>query len=327
MQEINTLLIQISVMLLMALIGYLSGKTGYLPENTSSYLSKTVIRLTESALILATMTAYNFDDKTLSEGLHVAVFAFVFMLMALLIGVLVSRLLKLKRQSANVFASHLMFGNVGYLALPLFKAVFGEKAVVLAAFYIIVFDLFLWTIGLYMLDKRREVSLKGVLKKFVNSNTIACVIGLIFALFNLQQYIKADKTASLVYDIFYKTVSPIGNCTQPLVMLFIGLQMAENSSGGIVNLLKKPVTLVLSVLKLVVIPALSLGILLLLGDFVDPYVRTIVVMEMAMPCGAIIAALSSELGSDSQLATDNMVYTTVLSMFTLPVFTILLNSL
>lgn len=327
MQEINTLLVQISVMLLMALIGYISGKTGYLPENTASYLSKTVIRITESALILSTMTAYDFDAQTLSDGLYVAVFAFIFMLLSLLIGVIIARLLKLKSESSNVFAAHLMFGNVGYLALPLLKAVFDDKAVVLAAFYIMVFNLFMWTIGLYMLDKNREFSLKRVLKKFINTNTIACVIGLVFALLNLQQYIKADKTATLVYNIFYNTVSPIGNCTQPLVMLFIGLQFAENPSGGIVNLLKKPVTLVLSVLKLIAIPALALGIMLLLGDLVDPYVRTIVVMETAMPCGAIVAALSSEFGSDYQLATDNMIFTTVLSMFTLPIFTLLLSSL
>lgn len=327
MQEISTLLTQVAVMLLMAIIGYIAGKTRFLPENTGPVLSRIVLRLTAPALILSTLTAYNFDAKTLSDGLWVSALATIFILFSLLVGAVSSRLLKLNEDSANVFKTHMMFGNVSYLAVPLFKAIFSEKAVVFAAFYILGNELLMWTVGVYLLDKRRGVNLGGALKKFINANTIACLIGVIFALTNLQQYIKASTAASFVYNIFYSTVTPLGNCTLPLVMLFIGLQMAENPSGGIVNILKKPVTLVMSLLKLLVIPAVSLVILLLVGDMVDPYVVTVVVMELAMPCGAIVVAISSERGSDYRQATDNMIYTTVFSLITLPLFMLLLNSL
>lgn len=331
MQEINTLVVQVSVMLLIALIGYIAGKTGYLPENTGSYLSKIVVWITAPALILSTLTSYDFDAQTLSDGLWVAVSALIFMLSSLPIGLLFARILKLKRQSANVFAAHLMFGNVSYMAVPLFKVIFGEKAVVFAAFYIIAFESLMWTIGIYLLGegkgKGKGKGKKNALKRFINANTIACMIGLVFALANLQKYIKANAAASYIYNIFYSTVTPLGSCTLPLVMLFVGLQMAENPSGGIVNLFKKPVTLVMSLLKLIVIPSVFLGIMLLLGDLVDPYIRTILVMELAMPCSAIVVAIASEQGSDYRLATDNIVYTTVFSLFTLPIFILLLNSL
>ncbi len=325
MQEINTLLTQVAVMLLMAIIGYIAGKTRFLPENTAPILSRIVLRITAPALILATLTVYNFDAKTLSEGLWVTVLGIVFILFSLLVGAVFSRLQKLNEDSANVFKTHMMFGNVSYLAVPLFKVIFSEKAVVFAAFYILANELLVWTIGVYMLDKRKGANLRGALKKFINANTIACLIGVIFALTNLQQYIKASASASFVYNIFYSTVTPLGNCTLPLVMLFIGLQMAENPSGGILNILKKPVTLMMSLLKLIVIPAVSLGILLLAGDIVDSYVVTIVVMELAMPCGAIVVAVSSEQASDHIQATDNMIYTTVFSLVTLPAFMLLLN--
>lgn len=325
MQEISTLLTQVAVMLLMAITGYFAGKTRFLPENTASILSKIVIRITAPALIFSTLTAYDFDAQTLSGGLWVTVLGIIFVLFSLLVGVVSGRFLKLSESSASVFTTHLMFGNVSYLAVPLFKVIFNEKAVVFAAFFILANELLMWTAGIYLLDKRKGLNLRDALKKFINANTIACMIGLIFALANLQQYIKSNTAASFVYNIFYSTFAPMGNCTLPLVMLFIGLQMAENPSGGIVNLLKKPVTLVMSILKLLVIPAVSLGILLLAGDLVDPYVRTVVIMELAMPCGAIVVALSSELGSDHRQATDNMIYTTVLSLFTLPIFMLLLN--
>lgn len=325
MREINTLITQVAVMLLMVIAGYFAGKTRFLPENTASILSKIVIRITAPALLLSTLTAYDFDAQTLSGGLWVTVFGIIFILFSLLAGVVFSRLLKLSESSASVFTTHLMFGNVGYLAVPLFKVIFNEKAVVFAAFFILAYELLMWTVGIYILDKRKGLSLRDTLKKFINVNTIACMIGLIFALANLQQYIKSSTTATFVYNIFYSTFAPLGSCTLPLVMLFTGLQMAENPSGGIVNLVKKPVTLVMSLLKLLVIPAVSLGILLLAGDLVDTYVRIVVIMELAMPCGAVVVAISSELGSDHRQATDNMIYTTVLSLFTLPIFMFLLN--
>ena len=325
MQEISTLLTQVAVMLLMAIIGYIAGKTRFLPEDTAPILSKIVLRITAPALILSTLTSYDFDAQTLSDGLWVTVLAIIFILFSLLVGTVFSRILKLNEASSSVFKTHMMFGNVSYLAVPLFKVIFSEKAVVFAAFFILANELLMWTVGIYLLDKRKGVNPRTVLKKFINANTIACMIGLLFALANLQQYIKASTAASFAYNIFYSTVTPVGNCTLPLVMLFIGLQMAENPSGGIVNILKKPVTLVMSLLKLLVIPAISLGILLLVGDMVDPYVVTVVVMELAMPCGAIVVAVSSERGSDYRQATDNMIYTTVLSLITLPLFMLLLN--
>lgn len=327
MQEINIIFTQVAVMLLMAIIGYFAGKTGFLPENTASFLSKVVIRITAPALVLSTLTSYDFDKKTLNDGIWVTIFAFIFMLFSLLIGQAAVKLLKLKYETANVCKTHLMFGNVGYLAIPLFKAIYNEKAVVFAAFFVLAYESLVWTVGTNILDKRKGLSLKANLKRMININTISCIIGLLFALTNLQRYIKASTAASFVYNIFYSTVTPIGNCTLTLVMLFTGLQMAEKPSEGLAASLKNPVTLTMAALKLIVIPAVSLGIMLLLGGLVDPFVRTIVIMELAMPCGAIVVALASELEMDYRQAAVNMIYTTVLSLFTLPLFMLLLNHL
>ena len=325
MQEISIIINQVAVMMIFVVIGYLAGKKGYLPENTGAFLSKVVIRITAPSLILSTMTSYNFDTKTLYDGLWVGFFALAFMLFSLLTGTLFSRLLKLKGATANVFKVHTMLGNVSYLALPLFKTIFGEKAVVIAVFFVLSFELLNWTVGVYLLNSHMSLSFADRLKKFINANTIACMIGLIFALSNLQHYIHGNTAAQAIYKIFYSIFNPLGNCTFPLVMLFVGLSTAENPLGGFLAIVKKPVTLMLALLKLLLIPLAALGIMLLLGDLVDPFVRTIVILDLAMPCAAIIVALSAEFGSDYLLATDNVIYTTVLSLFTLPLFMLLLN--
>lgn len=324
MQEINIIASQIAVLMLLTAIGYLAGKTGYLPGNAGEYLSKVVIRITAPSLIISTMTSYNFDEKTLRDGLWVGFYAIVFMLLALLPGALFSRLLSLEGASANVFKAHTVFGNASYLALPLFKVLLGDKAVVTAVFFILSFELLMWTLGVYLLNKHKELTFSGIIKKFINLNTITCILGLIFALTNIQRFIKGNAAAEMIYDIFYRTFNPLGNCTLPLVMLFVGLT-AANSTERLSSILKKRVTLMLAFLKLLLVPLFSLIILLLMGDLVDPFVRTIVVLELAMPCSTLVVALSAEYGSDYKLAGDNTIITTVLSLVTLPLIMMLLN--
>jgi len=324
MQQVNIIINQVAAIMIIVVIGYLAGKTGYLPKNTCLFISKVIIRITAPSLIISTMTSYNFDSKTLTDGLWVSLLAMMFMLFSLLEGRLFSKLLKLQGATANVFMAHTMLGNVGYMALPLIKAIFGEKAMVLAAFFVLSFELLNWTVGVYLLNRHITLTIAGTLKKLINTNTIACIIGLIFALTNLQHYISGNAVAAAVYKIFYSTFSPLGNCTLPLVMLFIGLSTAENPDWRFHDIVKKPVTLMLCILKLLLTPLISLAVMLLLGDLVDPFVRTIIVLDMAMPCAAITVALSAEYGSDHQLATDNVIYTTILSLFTLPIFMLLL---
>jgi predicted permease len=327
MQDVAIIINQVVALMLLTIVGYIARKSGFLQNGADTVLSKVAIRITAPSLILATMTSYDFDSKTLSDGLWVGFLAVVFMFFSLLAGMLFSRLMKLKGASANVFKAHAMFGNVGYLALPLFKSVLGERAVVVAVFFVLAFEILVWTLGVYILSKHIGLSLTDSLKKFLSPNTVACLLGLLFALTNLHHVIQGNSTAAAVYKMLYSALNPLGNCTLPLVMLFVGISVADNPAGSFLAIVKKPVTLVLSALRLLLIPLAALGILLLFGDRIDPFVRTIVILDLAMPCAAMIVALSAQYGSDSRQATDNVIYTTILSLFTLPAFMFLLHYL
>lgn len=316
---------QIVVILLLALLGYFAGRSRYLPENSGMYISKLVIKITAPSLIISTMAAYDFTEKTLRDGLTISLYTMGFLALACLIGLVGSRIMKLKGAEENVFRAHLMSGNVGYLALPLFKSLFGEKGLVYAVFFIIVHDVLIWTLGVYLLNKHGGKTWRENLKQFFNANTLSYLLGLIFAVTNLQHFIKASPVAEAIYNALYNTLNPLGNATLYLVMIFIGLNLAENRIEKLRELFEKHTTLLLAFLKLLLIPALAFIILSLLGGLVDPFVKAILVLELAMPCAAIIPALALQYGSDHKLATDNVIYTTLFAMLTLPLFMFLLN--
>lgn len=325
MQQMDIIINQIIVILLLALLGYLAGRFKYLPENAGLYVSKLVIKVTAPSLIIATMSAYDFTEKTLRDGISISLATLCFLGVSFLVGLAAGRLMKLEGAKENVFRAHLMFGNVGYLALPLLKSIFGEKGLVYAVFFIIAHDVLVWTVGVYLLNKHKEPTLKENMKQFVNANTISYVLGLAFAFMNFHRIVEASPAATAVYNILYSVLNPVGNMTLYLVMIFIGLTLAENKVEKLRELFEKHTTLILALLKLLVIPALAFFVLSLFGSLVDSFVKVILVLELAMPCAAIIPALAVQYGSDHRLATDNVIYTTFFSMITLPIFMYLLN--
>lgn len=310
---------QIAVMTILAFIGWLAGKTGYLPEKSGMYVSRIVIRITAPALIVSTMASYDFTPKTISDGIWIGVCALVFIMLSYAAGSAVSRLLKLKDTAANIYKTHSMFGNVGYLALPLFKSIFGEKGLVYAVFFVIVHDTLVWTLGVYLLNKHKGSQWKENLKHLFNANTVSFALGIIFATINLQHYVNENAAVRTVYELLFNTLNPLGNTTLALIMLFIGLTLSESSLGSISALKKKYPTFVLSFFKLLVIPGIVFVLLFTLGRGLDPFVRVIVVLELAMPCATIIPALAAQYGSDHSFAADNVIVTTLFSMVTLPV--------
>lgn len=316
---------QIAVMALLAFIGWLAGKTGYLPEKSGMYVSRIVIRITAPALIVSTMASYDFTPRTITDGIWIGICAFVFILFSFAVGSLTSSLLKLKDAAANVYRAHSMFGNVGYLALPLFKFLFGEKGLVYAVFFVIVHDTLVWTIGVYLLNKHKGQRWKENLKHLLNANMISFALGLFFALINLQSYVKANAGVSLIYDTLFNTLNPLGNTTLALIMLFIGLTLAESSLGSFKDIIKKYPSFILAFFKLLVIPCIAFLVLFSIGGFLDPFVRVIVILELAMPCATIIPALAVQYGSDHVFAADNVIITTIFSMVTLPLVLYFIN--
>jgi predicted permease len=325
MQQLNIILNQIIVLILLAIIGFVSGRKNYLPENVGKYISSLVIRITAPSLIIASMAAYDFTPETLRDGLWVSMYAFIFIFLSFLLGSLAARLLRLDGSQSNIFKSHVMFGNVGYLALPLLKSIFNEKAVVYAVFFIIVHDTILWTFGVFLMNRHKGGVWKENLGKMLNANTISFALGLIIAFIDLQKYVRAYPAVKAVYNVLYNTLNPLGNTTLYLMMIFIGITLSESKLGGFKGILKKYPTFALLFIKQILMPGLALAVFLLLGGLGSPFVRVIVVLELSMPCAMIVPALAMQFGSDYRLATDNVIFTTVMSIVILPLSIFMLS--
>lgn len=310
---------QIAILIILGTMGYIFVRSGYLPKNTGQYVSKLVIRVTAPALLITNMASYEFTLQTIKDGFWIALIFVAISLLGFPVGTILARTVKVEGSTANVFKTHCITGNVGYLAVPLLNNIYGSRGLIYANFAGISTELLIWTVGIYLVNRHSNKSIKDNLKHLVNPGIIAFLTGLFLSLINIKQMAENSVVVGEIYSIFYKTLNPLGNITLYLVMIFIGMSIAEAGEGGIVRILKNKNSYILSFYKLLVMPGIALLVLMIIGPGLSSFVKTIVVLTLAMPCASVIPVLAAQYGSDYKFATNNVVVSTILSMLTLPV--------
>ncbi|NLD47371.1 MAG: AEC family transporter, partial [Clostridiaceae bacterium] len=265
------------------------------------------------------------------NGALVFALGFTVMMFSFVVGHFCSKLFKLEGPTSNIFKMHFMFGNVIYLAFPLISSMYEKepKALIYAMFYSLANDALLWTLGIYLVNRHNKHGWKENAKHLVNANTIAFASGLliIFVKLGFGQYLEMVPAINTVSGFLYRTFHDLGKTTIYLSMLFIGLMLSEIKISGIKDLKNRVPTLILSLFKLVIIPAAVLLLLSFTGEILDPLVIAVIVLQIGMPCGTIVSALAAQYESDYLLATENVFFTTILGIITMPMLVLLITKI
>lgn len=309
--ETSTILTQILVLFVLAAIGFISGKTGYLPDKAGNVVSKLVMRITMPALILSKMLSSDFTKDNYMDGLKLSIIAVIVLLIIFMFTRPFTHLMKISEKSRNIYSLQTLFGNVIFFAFPLFQALFGDIGVLYALFFNIGNDFLLWTLGVYLAGKHKEGGLSGALKHMFNMNTLMFILGLVLIFTGIR-----SKLQGSVVD---QSLSMIGSATSPLSMMFVGLVMA-GAKGIFKDMGKKVLVLVMVLQKQIIVPVITGAILFFMvkQGWIKDVVMMVAVMQLAMPVGTLTVSLAAEYDSDVEMAADGVFLSTLFSLVTLP---------
>lgn len=110
-----------------------------------------------------------------------------------------------------------------------------------------------------------------------------------------------------------------GQCRRTAVMMTVGIMVAQSDLRELVTDKKQ---LVLSAIRLLVIPAICIPLMKLLP--VDPVSYGIFILLMAMPVGSVVMMVEKEYGTtDGSISAKSIALTSVLSVVTIPLVTYL----
>ncbi len=289
---------QVFIMLILIIVGFVLTKNKLITKNGSKEISNILLTIVTPSLLIK---AYQIDfDISVVKELSVAFF------LALITHILFISVCKIMFAPVkDVFNRKVLkftniYSNCGFMGIPLLSATLGDKGVLLGSAYLAVFNVLIWTHGLYMFGGDfKLLSVKNLVKNpGVAGTSIALV--LFFAQIRLTGVVK-------------DAVGYIAELNTPLAMLLLGTYLARsNLKQAILN---KNIYLVCFV-RLVFLPVLTILLFKLLG--VGYNMAITLVLPAACPCAAMAAIFAEKFDLDPGYPSQIVSLTTIVSLVTLP---------
>ena len=283
-------------------VGYASGKLGYMGSTFDKRLSKLVIDITCPALILSSAMGGELPDRRyILPLLGISIFTY---LVLTGLALLLSRFVARRKEDRGIVGFAMIFGNVGFMGYPVVASIYGHQAVFYAAMLNVVNTFTVFTIGTMMITGGEGATRERFSKKVLYSTPMlsAYLAMLIVAL-------GIDNIPTFVSE----PLTMIGNITVPAALLIIGSSMSHLPLRA---LLGNTTVYATTLLRLVLLPIGMFFLCRALGfDAFSININTIVI---AMPVATYGTILCLRYGRDTTLMAEVTFITTLLSMLTIP---------
>ncbi len=307
---------KVSVIFIYIGIGFVCNKFNVLPLEANKPLIDLMLTVTTPALMVSSIVTQKVGDDTMKNTVIVFLFALLFFaLTAFLSSLIAAKGFRMNDPTdGNVLAVAMTSCNSGFIGFPVTRSVFGP----LALFYMVVsnitLNLYLFIIAIIQLNfgtnkKSAKFTFRALIKPFMNVVTITSVIAVImlFAGITLPKPVLAVS-------------SSLGECSIPLSMMVVGVQLGESDMKHILSNARMLVT---DFVKLIAFPALCLGIVMLLP--IDNLVKLTLVLSTCFPTAVLSVAIAEKEGRNATLMAEAVASTTFFSMFTMPVWILLIS--
>lgn len=196
--------------------------------------------------------------------------------------------------------------NAGFLGNPVAEGIYGAEGLVLASIYLIPQRIMMWTSGLAVFSGTTDR--KGTVRKVL---THPCII---MSELGILLMFTGWKLPAPVTD----AVDYIGNCNTAFSMMAVGMILADINVKDFWDRTVAKFTFH----RLVVIPAVVYGVCSFLP--LDKNAFGICVLLAAMPAGATTSILAEKYGVDSLFATKMVIFSTLLSLPTICLWSMVL---
>lgn len=300
MDAIWTVVGKVAVMLVLIALGCLITRKGMMTEKGAAEMTTLLIKIVTPCLIVNSFLSSAGDLEVNELLLAVGVSALAIFL-AMGISYLCFRKEAPGRQKVLRFAA--IYSNAGFMGLPLIQAIVGGKGVIYGSFFIVVFNVICWTHG-YRMMSGGKLNMKAAI---FNPGIIGLAFGLPIYFFKLH-----------LPAVITEPVGFLAGLNTPLSMLVIGSYVARISLKSFVSDIS---VYKMAFLRLIAAPGLYLLLLMLIRPAPELFVGSVI--QAAAPVAANTVLFAVEYGSDSELASKTVAVSTVLSIVTIPMFTIL----
>ncbi|MBQ8279028.1 MAG: AEC family transporter [Roseburia sp.] len=335
---------QMLVLLTMMAVGFFCYKKGWVSDETSGHLSKLVVNVFNPILVVNGVLGQNSVEAGSGVAWNI-MFIVVYFALLMLISLVLPLVLRPEEKHKSIYRLMTIFSNVGFMGIPVIKSIFGDGTMIYVAFYILGYNIMLYTVGMFLAQKtgdenrahsvfyleamaangagkrtvaeeqqaiRDTLSLEkksGVaafLKRLINPGVVAALLAVAIFAFGIK-----------MPDPVVTFCDYMGNTTIPLSMIMIGISMAQANLKEVFADVRIYAFILLRMIALPIAVTFALkGIVAAYA--IDPIVFGVFIIELGMPVGSIIVMMSREKGGDAAYCTRGVVLSTLASIITIP---------
>lgn len=306
----------IAALFLMLAVGYFAGKVGIITSVASKNLSRLIITLGQPALIVYSLVRMEYTEEYLLLGFKIMGFGLVLhLVLAGIAYVVYFRFHDLNEKKISEFST--VFGNVGFIGIPILESLFGALGAFMGAFFVVIFNLLLWSLGLFILGRNRKDIKLTPKKIFLNLGTIPSTIGIVLFLAKglLVPHLPAGVNGVIgaCAPAVTQALSFVASLCAPVSTLIIGALLATRTWKQILGSGK---IYYLSVIKLLALPLAIVTLMWLLG-----FDRTWILFAAtvsAMPSATVVSMLAELYDISPGYSAQAVGTTSLFSLATMP---------
>ena len=320
--SITVVVEQMMIIMILILTGLFLYRKHMLSENTSSQISGLIVNVTNPALLICSAFDDNAKVSLRELGIGMCVFLLAYIVL-ILSAYLIPWILRIPNNVRYSYRMLTIFGNVGFIGIPLASAVLGTKSLIYVSLSNLIYNILFYTYGLSILKKAatrqhpveqnsnaatsdiRSKNSDSIFRKLINAGTVSAVVTICLYLSDLK-----------VPEILSSSLTYAGRTTTFLSMLVLGVSVAKMTPKDIFS---KPKLYVFILIRQILLP---IGFILFLRLFVkEALVLNTCALMLAVPAGNMPLMLSKQLQVEESTISQGIILTTILSLITIPIVT------
>ncbi len=307
------------------LVGFVAGKLGVIQKDSMPGFARLITKILLPCLIFYA-TATGCTRRAMAENLPMMGLSAGFYALIICITFVLAKALKMPADKGRIFMFCFIFGNTGFIGIPLMSSVFPDLGLLYMSLFGIIDTPVFWTFGVWLATPKEKIDehyegadtlggsvhgarhmFRNVLDVVLTPNIIAMVLAFVFVLAEWS-------IPSLLGDI----LSTISTSTSAMCMIYLGALLCYSD---FVTAFKSKELYVGVIAKMVLIPC-CIGALLHLTPLPTDLVTSITLLA-ALPTMTIVPMIAAQRGPYGDYAAGITVATLVFSLVTIPLVTLL----
>ena len=304
--DVRVIIDQMVILFFIMAVGYIANKCKVMTKELNRLLSSLVINVCLPFYIVSSVLT---GEKSLSNGMVFAIigYSIIAYIVVFILALILTRLPCFNNKDKKLYNFMILFGNVGFMGMPVISSIFGGDALFFASVFNMPFNFLVYSLGVYFVSGRGD-EFKFSPKLFLNAGVVSSVIAIVLYVCDIH-----------VPDVLCTAISLTGQITTPAAMLVIGSTLA---TIPVKRIFTNPELYLIAFIRLLLVPIAVWAVLRLIIS--DPTLLGVGVMLAAMPVATNASLLCLRYGGNEELASNSVFISTVLSLVTIPILSLLL---